>query len=292
VTTPYCPACAGTDSRPLLSAPLHPVSGSAPVLSCRSCGHRWLAVSADQQEAINGLYAEDYAGFRDDPVFSRVVRDEIASTIAPHVPPPASVLDVGCGNGTFLHLASEAGYRARGLDVSPAAADSCRKRGLHASAGDFLRADLPQFDLVTFWDVLEHLRDPRAFLLRARSLLRPGGRVLIKVPGLGTAFFPLLAAQPRLTRVMLGTPGHVQFFSPRSLAALLRACGLSAAEWRPAMHFRSPRPARSWKHRAAQLLQTSPLAGRGNLYVIAALSGSRSEAPGSRSRARHPRSSA
>ena len=173
--SPECPACASPETRKLV--PLRvPLEGrsvvSTHIHACRACGHRFLRTSEDEQRQIESLYGHDYKGYVADPVFAARVRELLAACIVPRKPPPARVLDVGCGNGEFLVAAKERGYDAEGIDVSEAAAAMVRKRGVRARAADFLTADLGgAFDVITMWDVVEHLRVPSAFLRRARALL-------------------------------------------------------------------------------------------------------------------------
>ena len=96
------------------------------------------------------------------------------------------VLDVGCGTGYNLPLLSRFG-RARGVDMSPEALDFCRRRGvtdvtLH-TAGELPFSDA-SFDLLTAFDVIEHIEDDRAALREFRRVLRPGGWMLIYTPAL------------------------------------------------------------------------------------------------------------
>jgi SAM-dependent methyltransferase len=94
------------------------------------------------------------------------------------------ILDVGCGTGANLILLSKYG-EAEGVDVSEDALAFCRERGLdkvRLGAGEELPYDDGTFDLVTAFDVVEHMDDDLAGLTEMRRVLRPGGRVLLFVP--------------------------------------------------------------------------------------------------------------
>jgi len=94
------------------------------------------------------------------------------------------ILDVGCGTGANLLMLSKYGD-AEGVDVSEDALAFCRERGLQnvkLGAGEELPYDDGTFDLVTAFDVVEHMDDDLAGLREMRRVLRPGGRVLIFVP--------------------------------------------------------------------------------------------------------------
>jgi 2-polyprenyl-3-methyl-5-hydroxy-6-metoxy-1,4-benzoquinol methylase len=88
------------------------------------------------------------------------------------------VCDVGCGDGQFLALAAQRGWRPFGIELNPPAAQRARSRGGEVVVGLLEELDaLPwgSFDLVTSWDVLEHTPDPRPFSERLVRLLAPGG---------------------------------------------------------------------------------------------------------------------
>ena len=94
------------------------------------------------------------------------------------------ILDVGCGTGANLLMLSKYGD-AEGVDVSEDALAFCRERGLDKvklGAGEELPYEDGTFDLVTAFDVVEHMDDDLAGLREMRRVLRPGGRVLLFVP--------------------------------------------------------------------------------------------------------------
>lgn len=94
------------------------------------------------------------------------------------------ILDVGCGTGANLILLSQFGD-VEGVDVSPDALDFCRQRGLknvRLGAAEQLPYEEGAFDLVTTFDVVEHMDDDVAGLREMRRVLKPDGRILIFVP--------------------------------------------------------------------------------------------------------------
>ncbi len=94
------------------------------------------------------------------------------------------ILDVGCGTGANLLMLSQYGD-AEGVDISEDALAFCRERGLDKvklGAAEELPYEDGTFDLVTAFDVVEHIDDDLAGLREMRRVLRPGGRVLLFVP--------------------------------------------------------------------------------------------------------------
>ncbi len=149
-----------------------------------------------------------------------------------------SLLDVGCSLGLFLRWARQAGFETAGVELSPPAAKFARERlGLNVHCGTLQDAPFApaSFDVVTFWDVLEHVADPYDNLRRARELIKPGGLLVVRVPNVG---FHLL--RTRLMRLIrrdgftgLDARNHLNHFTARTLRALLERAGFRVLKIKP-----------------------------------------------------------
>lgn len=142
-----------------------------------------------------------------------------------HVPEP-SVLDVGCGSGTFLSLLQRrTRAQVRGLEPSPEACAAIRERyGLDVTQGDIEGAEFPQgtFDVVTMFHVLEHLSRPRQAVEKVSRWLKPGGVLLLQTPNLASWQSALFGR--RWTGIDI--PRHVTGYTPRTLSMLFDMAGL------------------------------------------------------------------
>lgn len=138
------------------------------------------------------------------------------------------LLDVGCAAGTFMMFAQQAGWQATGVEVGEATAQAARSRGLDVRTGTlrdvFRELEPGSFDLVTFWDVLEHVRDPREELALTHELLRPGGTIAATMPNV-SGLYP--RATYRLIARRTGRweypelPVHLYDFDPRTFTRLM-----------------------------------------------------------------------
>jgi len=137
-----------------------------------------------------------------------------------------TLLDIGCGSGTFLHLARRHGFVPHGMDVSARAVALAQAQyHLPVRQGD-IGSDVWQgcdFDFVTMFHVLEHLPDPRKALAYAGRLLKPAGSLILQVPN--AASFQARLFGPRWYG--LDVPRHLINFTPQSLVRLLEQAGFS-----------------------------------------------------------------
>ena len=110
-------------------------------------------------------------------------------------------LDVGCSSGGFLYQLKKRfpnEYRILGTDVSSEPLDHAAKMGVPVARGEFLAQSFEEkFDAVTFWAVMEHLAEPKAFLKKAAAILKPGGLCFILTPNLRSLAVRFLGAKYR-----------------------------------------------------------------------------------------------
>ena len=135
------------------------------------------------------------------------------------------ILDVGCGDGSFLRRMRDAGWDVTGVEPDPAAVARARERyGIPAILGSLDEAELPEasFDAITLSHVIEHVHDPVALLARCRHLLRPTGKVVVVTPNVESLGHQEFGA----SWVALDPPRHLYLFSPKTLEACFEMAGL------------------------------------------------------------------
>jgi 2-polyprenyl-3-methyl-5-hydroxy-6-metoxy-1,4-benzoquinol methylase len=157
---------------------------------------------------------------------------------------PSFVLDVGCSTGYLARGLVERGASVIGVEADPTAAAEARAVCENVLVGDVETMELPfpagSFDLVLCGDLLEHLRDPQAFLTRVRPLLRREGRLVLTTPNVANWALRLGLLFGRWTYTDRGLLDrtHVHLFTRRTLEEALEAAGYRIA----AFDFTAPVP--------------------------------------------------
>ncbi len=138
------------------------------------------------------------------------------------------LLDVGCHVGTFLTLAEQAGFDVAGVEPSRWGAEIARTRingSVHCGAIE--DAPLPEggYDVITLWDVIEHLPDPALDIRAIHSALRPGGVFVISTMDVESLFARAFGRRWPWYMQM-----HLVYFSRQTLCEMLRREGFQIAE--------------------------------------------------------------
>lgn len=225
---PACPVCRGRSwSGRRWFTSLRDCLGCRTVLNDRSA-------SRAEEEARYRSGSEPVASASGDVAAERwrFVRKTASGT-------PNRVLDVGCGTGAFLEEARHDGPEVAGIEINPTAADVARSRGVSVTIGSILGA-VPLgygWDVVTLWDVLDHLDDPAEALSRLRARMKPGG--LLVVRGRNAALHaPIKRFTLRLRRIFRNFPDpavvHRFGLRPDGWIRLMTQAGFEEVRWHPA----------------------------------------------------------
>ncbi len=195
-----------------------------PIVRCNQCGlvyanPRWDSslVSESYSVVEDPTYVEEREGRV--LTFSRNLApfEKLAANS-----PTRRLLDVGCHIGVMVELAQQRGWETWGVEPSAWASEQARARGLHVVTGTLTDAGIPEsyFDVVTMWDVIEHLTDPAAEIRNVRRVLKPDGIFAIHTIDIESLFAQLMGNRwPWLMEM------HLYYFSPRTLGKLLEQNG-------------------------------------------------------------------
>jgi len=220
------------------------------VVACVACG----TLRRDPQptcEALGVTYAADEYGretierlaANQDRFFAAKL-DDLAGVL--ELPESARVLEVGSFVGGFLRAALERGWRATGVDVGEETTRFVRGRGFAVLRGDILELDLPRraYDAAFVWSTFDQLCRPGRVIARLHALLRPRGRLVVRVPNgrFQTACLEYRRAAcgtPRERRVLAAqaynnfvTFPYLTGWTPESLCGFLSVRGFACVEVR------------------------------------------------------------
>lgn len=142
--------------------------------------------------------------------------------------PNRKIFEVGCAYGMFLEAAREDGFGIGGLEYSAVAADTASKRlGVPIHVGEVVSlAPTEEWDAVAFWDVIEHVPDPGAFLTAAAGLTAPGGVIAFSCPN----FDSLPARLLRRRWWTLKPHKHIWHFRKKDLRRMVAEAGLQTLQ--------------------------------------------------------------
>lgn len=280
-----CNHCGTGKARPLFT------TRGYHLVECTGCGLAYIAnpPSADELTQIYSANADYHVDLQTpgSKLWQRM--DGIADnhlSFVKSVNGGGRVLDVGCSTGQFLAKARGAGFEVAGVEFSSSSAGFAADHfGLQVVQGSIhansLHAD--SFDMVSMFDVIEHVPDPASDMARAFDLLKPGGWFVLSTPNIDGLF-------PRLSYKLAHKldywphpepPHHLFQFSIRTLSAMLAKAGFEPGLVRhsnidlaytfgvPATLARMPKRL-AYAAVFAPLVKLGPLIGQGDWFYLAA----------------------
>lgn len=137
---------------------------------------------------------------------------------------PIRILDIGCGTGMFLSLAQERAYEVWGIEISEAGRIEAKRKIGEQRVFDNLNSIAPkvQFDVITMWDVIEHLCAPVDYLQQIQSYLKQDGLLLLSTPNTNSLNRFIFSSNWRY----FIPPEHLIYFNISSLTQLIRKMNL------------------------------------------------------------------
>ncbi len=205
------------------------------LVKCLGCGLAYVGNPPNIEDIAN-LYADE-ANHQDDlldvgsAMFARQTR--VAATHLSVLKKSAAhgrLLDVGCSAGHFLDQARSAGFVCNGVEFSPNSAKFAREHfGFDVHIGDIHGlGDKPDlFDIITMFDVIEHVPDPSADMATIYARLKPGGLFLVSTPNIDGLFPQASLPIAKLIDYWphIEPPHHLYQFSVKTLGAMLQKAG-------------------------------------------------------------------
>ncbi len=157
----------------------------------------------------------------------KVQRQKLKFDLIKKYHPTGKLMDLGCGWGHFLLAGKELGYDIYGIEISEALHEYCTKDlGLPVDALNFHdMSDEARFDVLTMWDVLEHIDEADAFLDKCHKVVKKGGHVIIQVPQIDS----FIAKRLKNDWPMI-TLDHCNYFTHKTATQLFESKGFKVKE--------------------------------------------------------------
>lgn len=191
-------------------------------VKCKNCQLIYVN-PIEKADKINGDYSK--MGNTDVPIIrgSRLRAGKSQSGLIKKYKSGTTLLDIGCGEGFFLSNVSQAGYTGKGIEISQNAAAYARKEfGLDVEATSFEELRFPEnyFDVITLWQVLEHVPYPLMVLKEVHRILKPGGLLATSTPNIEGILAKIFRRRWWNIRRL-----HINQFTTKTLTDMLNRAG-------------------------------------------------------------------
>lgn len=264
-----CPLCDEDSPHPVA------VQNGYSMVQCNACRFIYLSPRPTPESLIalydsyherNGKSAESW-----DVLMERNYR-EASQQLAGLLPAKGKLLDVGCGYGYFVRLMQAEGWEASGIEPSAGASAHAQAAGLDVQRTVLEDAEFPagSFDAITAFYVLEHLYNPLSALRKIRSLLKPGGVLLLRVPH--TTPVVRLLGLLGLRNNLYDAPFHLSDFSPKTIRRAFQKAGFTDIRVMPGEPTMPPRRAERTVSTAAGTLARLLYAAGGEALLLPGVS--------------------
>lgn len=190
-----CKICGNFGASPIFTGPdrLMHLPGTFQVVRCSNCGsfYQWPRLPWEQLKCYyEGDYDSYVTSLADEPsIVRRFIRRRYTLKMRRFVEQfysSGSLLDIGCGTGVFLEEMQMSGnWFLQGVEPTASAAEYVRNRfGIPVINAQVEYVDLPKnsFDVITMWNVFEHLEDPPLAIQKMYNALKLGGVAIVAVP--------------------------------------------------------------------------------------------------------------
>ena len=227
------------------------------LVECPACDALYASPAPPAAVLADAYEHADYDS-ADEARYAAATYGRLVRRLLPRLPRSGGALDVGAGDGAFLAELLRLGFddvvgvepSAAPVAAAPAPLRRRIRRGVFRE-GDF---EPSRFRLITAFQTLEHVPDPLELAVAARTLLRPGGALVVVCHDRRATVNRLMGLSSPIFDVE-----HLQLFSPRSLRGLVERAGLASVELE---HVTNRYPLRYW-------LRLAPLPGRRTLVAAA-----------------------
>jgi len=216
-----CPLECGDKLEP---TSIHLLEGS--LKRCPSCGQLLSACTASRYEASMQEFDVPEGTLpseRDVKRYHERIGNDLKQASATLGQPSSSLklLDIGCSSGALLHVASDLDFNVTGVEPAEQAASTAKKAGFDVYNGLLHEAKYPDnsFDIITLYEVIEHLTDPLEMVHEVYRILKPGGLFLIGTGNADSWTVSIIGSEWDYFSIN-EHGGHISFFTPAGIQRL------------------------------------------------------------------------
>lgn len=202
---------------------------SMAIVRCKDCGVKFVN-PFPSDKCLESLYAGGLLRWSNINEYEQSRKDYFTfylNQLQRLNPQGEKLLDIGCGIGTFMEMATTRGIKPVGVDISRSDLEIARSRGLSVvDINEINKLAASSFDFCTMLDFLEHIKDPKYYLKIANRSLRKNGLLLIDTGDTGG----LSGMVGKARNPFVQNEGHLVFYDRKSIDWLLTKNGFKIIE--------------------------------------------------------------
>ncbi len=236
-TLQNCPACGASEMRTHLQAKDYTVSKNTfNIVRCAACDLLFTNPRPEAEQASYFYQSENYISHSNTQkgfinklyhAIRKITLKQKTNLIQGEQKGTKNLLDIGCGNGHFLHACQQDGWNTFGMELDPeTAARAAALTGQSIFPNLQAIPEEPQFELICLWHVLEHVYEIDAYFEFFKKRINPGGKLLLALPNsksFDADYFKEFWAA-------YDVPRHIYHFNPETIQSIAKKHGFKLAK--------------------------------------------------------------
>ncbi len=236
-TLQNCPACGASEMRTHLQAKDYTVSKNTfNIVRCAACDLLFTNPRPEAEQASYFYQSENYISHSNTQkgfinklyhAVRKITLKQKTNLIQGEQKGTKNLLDIGCGNGHFLHACQQDGWNTFGMELDPeTAARAAALTGQSIFPNLQAIPEEPQFELISLWHVLEHVYEIDAYFEFFKKRINPGGKLLLALPNsksFDADYFKEFWAA-------YDVPRHIYHFNPETIQSIAKKHGFKLAK--------------------------------------------------------------
>ena len=204
------------------------------VVKCKKCGLMYINPRLNPKLIVKG-YSEGTDETFVSQAKGRTITFEKCLKLIEKYKKKGKILDIGTAGGTFLHVAKKHGWDVYGIEPNKWMCKWGKKNyGINIKPGTLFdyKFKTNTFDVITLWDVLEHVPDPKKTLLEINRILKPSGLLIVNYPDAGSWIAKVMGK-----KWVFWLSVHLFYFTPKTIRKILNLTNFKITKIKP--HFQT-----------------------------------------------------